>query len=901
MAKAVVAGIDLGAADSYVAFVGKGIVDIVQNEVSKRATPTIVAFTEKERLMGDAALALIRSNAKNTCRNFKHLLGRKLEAPDLKLEHFWSTAKLCECEDGHAGYEVTYKGETRKISAVEVTAMFLTQLREITEKWCEGKLTECVIAVPSAYADAQRQALLDAARIANIKVLRVMNEHTATALAYGIYRSNDFDPDKPMTVAFCSMGHSLFSVTVVQFVRGRLTVVCEKSDKVGGRELDECLMRAFAAQFEKKNGCDPLSNKKSAFKLEDAVMKTKKILSANSEAPVNVECLMEDADFASQMTRDDLESMCAPAMARVKAVLESALAASKLTPEQIDSVEIVGGSSRVPWVKKLCSEVLGGKQLSTTMNQEESVARGCALQAAILSPLYKVRDFKVEDSSPHAISIGWMGSAPPPDAAKEEDGDATMGADVEGEWKSSVVFPAGSPINVLKTLTFYRKSAFEIKAEYADMSTLLPMTPKELGSFKIEVPTMAEAKKVKVRAKLTLHGIFQIEGAQLVEEEEYEEVIKEKRELPPDDDEADNNAEQKPSPTAGEGEEVKEPQPTNGEAKKEAKKDEEAEAPAEDGADQPASPKPASPEPKADGEQVEDNPKKKRKQEPKFEWVEVKKTKRRTKKTDLKVVASGTPGLDDATIGRLMDAETAMQREMRDIIETDARRNDLESYIFTMRDKVGEGREYGEFISSDDREAFISELTKAEDWLYDNPEATKVMYIDKIDELKRIGDAVAWRCKEAGMRTEWIQAVEGTLTNYRSAAESPGDKFGHIAAEKLANIVTACNELEDWLTGMKEKQNKMPKYEKPVLICAEMERRNQELARMADEILREPKPAPPKEEPPAKEEGDASEKDADVGSAGGSPAAEGEAEKPEGTAEKTEEAPENGAADMEVD
>merc|ERR1719359_1621463 len=127
------------------------------------------------------------------------------------------------------------------------------------------------------------------------------------------------------------MGHTLFSVSIVSFVRGKLTVLCEKSDKVGGRDMDECLMRVFAEQFKKKTGCDVLSNKKAAFKLEDSVTKTKKILSANYEAGVNVECLMEDEDFSSQMTRDDFEKMCEPMMARVKAVLEGAKAASQLT------------------------------------------------------------------------------------------------------------------------------------------------------------------------------------------------------------------------------------------------------------------------------------------------------------------------------------------------------------------------------------------------------------------------------------------------------------------------------------------------------------------------------------------------------------------------------------------
>merc|ERR1719413_341576 len=129
-----------------------------------------------------------------------------------------------------------------------------------------------------------------------------------------------------MTVAFCSLGHSLFSVSIVQFIRGKLTVLCEKSDKVGGRDMDECLMRAFSEQFKKKHGCDPLSNKKSAFKLEDAVTKTKKILSANSEAGLNCECLMEDEDFASNITRASFLEMCAPMMKKVSDVLEVAIA-----------------------------------------------------------------------------------------------------------------------------------------------------------------------------------------------------------------------------------------------------------------------------------------------------------------------------------------------------------------------------------------------------------------------------------------------------------------------------------------------------------------------------------------------------------------------------------------------
>jgi heat shock protein 4 len=797
--KSAVIGIDIGASESLVSFVGKGIVDIVQNEVSKRATSTLVGFTDRERLLGDAALATIKSNAKNTCRNFKHLLGRPLDAPDVEKEKFWSTSPLATAEDGNTGYDVTYKGEGRVFSSPQITAMCLTKLRDITESWCQSKVADAVISVPGYFADVHRQALLDAAKIAGISVLRLMNEHTATALSYGIYRSNDFDAEKPCTVAFCSMGHTLFSVSIVQFVKGKLTVVCEKSDKVGGRDMDECLMRVFAEQFQKKFGCDPLSNKKAAFKLEDAVGKTKKILSSNNEAGVNVECLMEDEDFSSNMNRDDFEKMCQPMMDKVKAVLEGAKALCSVPVDQIDFVEIVGGAIRVPWVKRMCSEAFGGKELSTTMNQEESVCRGCALQAAILSPLYKVRDFKVEECSAYSVNIGWMGSSADAEAKKTEDeeGDTQM-TGAEGEYKTTTVFPAGSQMGVVKMLTFYRKGPFDVKAEYADPSTLPPKTPKELGTYKIELPAQIESKKVKVKAKLNLSGCFTIESAQMVEDEEYEETVKEKRELPPEEPQADENA---------------------GDANMEGEKKE--------------------------GEEKKDE---KKEPEKKYEWVDVVKKKKRTKRTDLKISISGVPGLSEAVLAKRQDEETAMQVEMKEIIETDEKRNDLEGYIFNMRDKITESGEYGSFISQPDREKFESDLMKAEDWLYDNEGATKVQYMDKLDELKALGDPLVWRYKEDGMRGEWIEAVLGTVRNYRAAAENPGEKYGHIAADKLAKIVAKCTELEAWLTDLKAKQDKLSKTERPLLICADMEKKNQELAKFADEILKEPKPAPPKEE-----------------------------------------------------
>jgi len=432
--------------------------------------------------------------------------------------------------------------------------------------------------------------------------------------------------------------------------------------------------------------------------------------------------------------------------------------------------------------------------------------------------------------------------------------------EVEGEMKKSCLFPAKSPLNVVKTVTFFRKSSFELKAEIAEGAPLLPLTPKELGSFRIEVPEQAEPKKVKVWARLSLHGIFTIEQAQMLEEEEYEEIVKEKRELPPDPEEEEQEAPPPPPPPPADND--AEMKPTEGD---------EAES-KEEGAENPQESETngnGENGEKAEGENGAGKKKEKVKKEPKFEWVEVKKVKKRTKRTDLKITKSGCPGLSDDTIQKLMDQETAIQADMRDIIETDERRNDLEGYILNMRSKIEQGNELGDYISTADRDTFSSELTKAEDWMYDTFDATKSQYIEKLGELKKTGDAVAWRCKEAGMRAEWIQVTQRTISNYRQAAQNPGDRFDHIAAEKLANILAACDECDKWLNDTKEKQEALPKYERPVLLCADMEQRGQDLSKMADEILKEPRPVPPKEEkkeePPLEEKAaDEEKKDAEM-------------------------------------
>lgn len=380
----------------------------------------------------------------------------------------------------------------------------------------------------------------------------------------------------------------------------------------------------------------------------------------------------------------------------------------------------------------------------------------------------------------------------------------------QGEYKTMTVFPKNSLMNTVKMLTFYRKGPFDLKLEYEDTSALVPGCAKVLGNFKVDLPASADSKKIKVKAKLSLNGTFGIEGAQMLEEEEYEEKVKEKKEI-------EVPAEEKE------------------EAKAESPKEEKPESPKGEAA------------PEGEAEKKEESPKKE--PEKKVEWVEVIKKKKRTKRTDINIMSSDICGLSEKTLQKQQDEETAMQADMKEIIETDEKRNDLESYILTMRDKCSEGGQYGPFISSGDREKLESELMKAEDWLYDNMEATKVQYIEKLDELKKLGDGPVFRFKEDEVREDWVNAVKGTIKNYYEAAKNPGETYGHISPDKLSNIIKECDSLTAWLNEMQAKQVATPKHEKPPLLCSDLEKKNQELAKFADEILREPKPKPP--EPPA--------------------------------------------------
>lgn len=388
--------------------------------------------------------------------------------------------------------------------------MYLGHLREIASKEHGGAINDVVISVPCYYTDAQRRAVLDASEIAGLNPLRLINDTTATALGYGITKTDLPEVEAPPRhVVFVDIGYSDYQVTIAAFNKGKLVVKSTAWDRhFGGRDFDYALIEYFAAEFKAKYKIDVLSNPKATFRLATAVEKMKKILSANAQAPISVESIMNDVDASSSMQREQFEELIAPLLEKTVTPLEKALADAGISKEDIDAIELVGGSTRIPALKTRVQEFFG-RPLSFTTNQDEAVARGATLACAILSPIFRVRDFATTDINPYPIDICWEQN------------------DVDQE-NSIRVLEKGAAVPASRTITLRRKDAFDLEARYASSSDLPAGTNPWIAKYTVKgvQPTKTgDHSTVKVKARLNIHGIFSFDGPYVLEESDETEDV----------------------------------------------------------------------------------------------------------------------------------------------------------------------------------------------------------------------------------------------------------------------------------------------------------------------------------------------------------------------------------------
>lgn len=820
-----VVGFDFGNESCVVAVARQRGIDVVLNDESKRETPALVCFGEKQRFIGTAGAASALMNPKNTISQIKRLIGRQYSDPELQRDLKSLPFTVTEGPDGFPLIHARYLGETRAFTPTQVLGMLFSNLKSIAAQNLNAAVVDCCIGIPVYFTDLQRRAVQDAAVIAGLHPLQLIHETTATALAYGIYKT-DLPENDPINVAFVDVGHSSLQVCIAAFKKAQLKILAHSFDRcLGGRDFDEVLFQHFAAKFKEEYKIDVFQNARACLRLRTACEKLKKVLSANPEAPLNIECLMEEKDVRGFIKRDEFEQISLPILERVKRPLEKALAEAGLTVDDIHTVEVVGSGSRIPAVFKILTEFFG-KDPRRTMNASECVAKGCALQCAILSPTFKVKEFQVNERFPFSISLSWKAVA----------ADGHNGA-AEGQ-QSTIVIPKGSPIPCLKAVTIIRSGTFTVDVQYADVSEL--QAPAKISSYTIGPfqSSGGDRAKLKVRVRLNLHGIVAIESATLLEEEEVEvpvvkETTKEATKMETDD--APNET------STGEAD-------VNMQDARDA-----AGAPsAENGA--PESGEKSTPEADEKPVQMDTDAK-------------ADALKKKVKKTTVPLSETVYGGLSQGDVQKAVEKEFEMALQDRVMEETKDRKNAVEAYVYDMRNKLND--KLYEFVTPADKDQFIARLQEVEDWLYeDGEDEIKSVYVAKLEELKKQGDPVEERYREHMERGNVVSQFTHCVKSYREAAVSNDSKFEHIDLQEKQKVLNACSEAETWLREKQQQQEALPKYATPVLRTAEVIKKTEEVDRLCRPIMTKPKPAPPKPTTPEPQQPQGGEAPSPGGEAG---------------------------------
>ncbi|XP_041048134.1 heat shock 70 kDa protein 4L [Carcharodon carcharias] len=795
-----VVGFDVGFQNCYIAVARSGGIETIANEYSDRCTPACISLGSKNRAIGAAAKTQIVTNAKNTVQGFKRMHGRTFDDPFVQAEKSKLLYELQKMPSDSVGIKVHYMNEERIFAIEQITGMLLTKLKETSENALKKPVTDCVISVPSFFTDAERRSVIAAAEIAGLNCLRLMNDTTAVALAYGIYKQDLPAPEeKPRNVVFVDMGHSAYQTSICAFNKGKLKVLGTAFDPyLGGKNFDEALVDHFCEEFKTKYKLNVKANGRALLRLYQECEKLKKLMSANaSDLPMNIECFMNDIDVSGRMNRPQFEELCASFLSKVETPLKSIMEQAKLQFEDIYSVEILGGATRIPAVKERIAKFFH-KDLSMTLNADEAVARGCALQCAILSPAFKVREFSITDVVPFPITLKWKS--------------ATEGL---GECE---VFNKNHPAPFSKVITFYKKEPFDLDACYSNPREIL-YPDSRIGRFTIQnvVPQNdGESSKIKVKVRVNIHGIFNVSSASLIEKPRPE-VGQE--DVPMETGHSSRGTANAKMDDQGnmqvDQEEVHSQQKDQAEEQNEVSQNDPA------------------------AENKDDNSTK-----PKI----------KVKSVDLVIQSDLPQHLGQDLLNNYVEIEGKMIMQDKLEKERNDAKNAVEEYVYEIRDQLC--GIYEKFISEADKKKFTLLLEETENWLYeDGEDQPKQIYLDKLNDLKKLGQPVQNRYKEHEERPKAFDELGKKIQLFMKTVEAYKNKdenYEHIDAAEMAKVEKSASSAMDWMNSRMIAQNKQMLFQDPIVKAAEIRNKLKELETACDPIVNQTKP---KVEPlPEKEE-----------------------------------------------
>jgi len=903
-------GVDLGSLYMKVALVQRNSpLEIVTNLHSKRKTEQMVLFDQGSRFYGADASSLLARKPHLTPAAMSVMLGRDHEHPTVQVlaeRHYPITPAFNETRSGVC---LTVNGQD--FTPEELVAMVLSHAKDITAAYGAGsEVRDCVLTVPSFYTQHERRALLDAAALADLNVLALINENTAAALHFGIDRIDE----TPQHFVFYNMGASALQVSVVRYYSyqhkdskyakaktvGAFEVIGSAWDStLGGLAFDNRLVDYMADEFNemwnaKRNDGetkDVRINARAMTKLRLQANKVKHVLSANSDIPVYLDALHDDTSYQTHISRAKFEEICHDLLLRSTTPITNALAAANKTLDDIDGVEMIGGGMRVPKVQDEIRTALGGKlDLGMHINSDESMALGAAFHGANVSTAFRVRHVGMTDINPFPISIdlsdlpadeskGWFGKKDKKEGDEEE----------EEEWsKHATVFKKHSKIGIKKTIAFTHDSDVRCSIDYEESDFLPKGTGSEIEHYDIggiaefakEMADKGLAKpKVSLQFELSTSGITQLVKAEaaveeiitVTEEVEYEEEVEE----------------EESDAAAAEGEEKAEEEEKKEEG--EAKEGEEEEK------------KEGEEEEKKEGEEEkkeEEKPKKKKVK--KTKTVEKEKKKVHKKILTVKTYHVGRVKPYSAVTMEESKAKLAeLARKDRERIMLEEARNKVESYIYQIKNKLIDDEEnVGKVTTEEQRSALSTMAEEAEDWMYDDGyNAGLATMEDKYVELSTPAEKVWFRVTELTARPEAIKSLEKKMKKIEDLMAKWETTMDWIPAEDREGVLTKLEGVKATLAEKVKAQEETDPSEDPVLLSAEIPKLLDEVKTLVTKLSKTPKPKPVVKE----EKNDTkAEEDAKEGEEKADDTAATEEEKKEGGDDESSKEEEAGEGDDEL-
>ncbi|XP_041742313.1 hypoxia up-regulated protein 1 isoform X1 [Coregonus clupeaformis] len=905
-ASVAVMSVDLGSEWMKVAIVKPGVpMEIALNKESRRKTPIAVCLKENERLFGDSALGVSVKNPKFVYRHLQSLLGKKHDNPQVAVyqkrfpEHHLG-------KDESRGTVLFSNSEEMQYSPEELLGMVLNYSRGLAQDFAEQPIKDAVITVPAFFNQAERRAVLQAAQMAGVKVLQLINDNTAVALNYGVFRRKDIN-STAQNIMFYDMGSGSTTATIVTYqtvktkesgTQPQLQIRGVGFDRsLGGFEMELRLQDHLAKLFnkQKKTKKDVRENHRAMAKLLKEAQRLKTVLSANAEFMAQVEGLLDDMDFKAKVTRVEFEALCADLFERVPGPVQEALSSAEMTLDEIEQVILVGGSTRVPKVQEVLLKAVGKEELGKNINADEAAAMGAVYQAAALSKAFKVKPFLVREAAIFPIQVEFTREM------EEEDGSRSL------KHNKRILFQRMAPYPQRKVITFNRYTDdFAFYINYGDLSFLgqedlsvfgsLNLTTVQLSgvgsSFKKH--TDAESKGIKAHFNMDESGVLLLDRVEsvfetVVEEKEEEstltklgntisslfggatsepnanvtEAVQDEEEVHP---EAGKEQEEQGQKEEAAPQEEKEEAAPQEEKQEPGEKQQEEAAPTQENTEGVDSK--ADPQDEKEGAKSGEEEKTTEEAAEEAAKTEAEEKAKPQKKTKISEDVAVELQVNDI-LNPSLEAITSSNKKLQDLTDRDLEKqerektlNSLEAFIFETQDKMYQ-EEYQAVVSEEEKEAITAKLSEASAWMDEDgyTAATKELR-EKLQELRKLCKAMFFRVEERRKLPDHLAALESMLNHssffLRSAKLIPEDDqiFTDVELKTLEKVI---NETTTWKNTTVAEQEKRSPTERPLLLSKDIESKLSLLDREVNYLLNKAKFAKPKAKPKAKNNSTTSE------------------------------------------